>query len=114
MIVRRRKVQATDKTVGICNIRKKDQHESPTPPRLAEGLRLSSLNAEREKRRNKYIPLRDADYQDDVTMSRGGRGRSLGREVCEGACGFIKAASKPLNRSLPRPDDSFFGEAFFL
>ena len=41
-------------------------------------------------------------------------GTAIGQEVCEGACGFMKAASKPLNRSLPRPDDSFFGEAFFL
>ena len=78
MIVRRRKVKATDKTVGICNIRKKDQHESPTPSRLAEGLRLSSLNAVREKRRNKYIPLREGVDKSTVPLSRGGRGRSLG------------------------------------
>ena len=30
-------------------------------------------------------------------------GTAIGQEVGEGACGFMKAASKPLNRSLPRP-----------
>ncbi len=78
MIVLKRKDQATDKTVGICNVRKKDQHESPTPLRLAVGLYLASYYAEREKRRNKYIPLRDGVDKSVVIVSRGGRGRSLG------------------------------------
>ena len=109
MIVRRRKVQATDKTVGICNIRKKDQHESPTPPRLAVGLYVASYYAEREKRRNKYIPLRDGVDKSVVIVSRGGRGRSLGREVMSRGS-FLKSASAEYPRRMvpPSPGRLFF------